>query len=472
MGTGGSTGGSGGTGGASTPQTSNGGAGGSSSGGTGGASGSGGAATPMAGSGGNQSPPSDASSSPVTDAPVETSAPPATATCSVTPAANAAAVKLSFRNIPLTGLPGGGAGKSPTGITELRFLPHAPDEFIISQKAGALSWWRLDSAANKATLLRSYNVAGVYAEEDCGFISFALDPGFKDNKVLYAGYCTAANRSKVSRFVLTDSALTAGVDVITFSEPDSRNAWHAVGTMGFDPAGNMWMLHGELTDATNSQNQASNLGKLLRFRPRPGGGLDPAPGNPYMGDASKSPLVYAYGFRSPWRGYLDDKGRFLVGDVGDIQSEELNLVTAPGQNFGWNGTRAGPCSNCPGIVNPLRTYRVSSDPYLGQGNEAWEARVGRAIWVGVQYRDCGTDRYGGGLTGVYLFGDMYSGWVRGAVIDDAGRMVKDALLANFTALTSFAQNADGYIYATKFGRYGTGGLANEAQGLFRLEPAP
>jgi Glucose / Sorbosone dehydrogenase len=433
---------------------------GGSTGGTGGTAGSPAATSPDAG----LPTPPDASSAPVRS-------------CNATPGPGAAMLKLAFRPVELVNLPGNpGSGKSPGGLTELRFMPGAPNDFMISQKAGRLHHFRL--AGNRATLVASYTVPGVFAADDCGFVSFAYDPGFAQNRIIYAAHCSAANRSKVARFTLSPTGLTGAADVITFSEPDSTNPWHSVGSVGFDPGGNMWLMHGEFTDGSNAQNPASNLGKLLRLRPRRDRpGFDPAPGNAFPDGAGGSPLVYALGFRSPWRAYLDSKGRFLVGDVGNTTNEELNIVTAVGQNFGWNGSRSGPCTGggCAGLINPLVTYRNGgSDPYLseGLGDEGFDARAGRAIWVGGQYQDCGNDRYGDALTGVYLFGDWYTGWVRGAVIDDNGKMTRDQHLANFPGLSAWAQADDGYAYMLSFGNYGTGGNADTQPGLFRLEPAP
>jgi Glucose / Sorbosone dehydrogenase len=323
--------------------------------------------------------------------------------------------------------------------------------------------------------VRRYTVPGVFAEEDCGLVTIAFDPDYQSNKFLYAGFCTTAKTSKVTRFTVGDT-LAGAVDIINFSEPQSASAFHTVGTIGFDPEKAMWMLHGEFYHAPNAQNLGVPLGKLLRFVPSrtPGmGGNTPRANNPFAGMAGRNPLIYAYGFRSPWRGYLDSKGRFLVGDVGPGVDEELNIVTAPGQNFGWNGTRTGPCSNCPGVVSPISTYRTGNDPYNGQGNEVLEGRPRRSVWVGVQYEDCGqgTDRYGGALTGVYLFGDLFSGWVRGAVIDDSGKKTADRHLASMSGVTSWAQAPDGYLYATKFGSYGTV-LTNENIGIFKVERAP
>jgi Glucose / Sorbosone dehydrogenase len=382
-------------------------------------------------------------------------------------------LKLAFKPIQVAAgsLDSAGPGKSATGLTELRFVPGAPSEIFVSQKGARITHLRLEG--DSATLVRRYTVPGVFAEEDCGLISFAFDPDYADNKYLYAAFCTSANRSKVVRFTVGET-LSVPVDIIEFSEPSSSAAFHSIGSIGFDRDKNMWMLHGEFYNQANAQNLNSTMGKLLRFVPSraPGmGGLQPAPGNPFVGMAGRSPLVYASGFRSPWRGYLDSRGRFLVGDVGPGTAEEVNLVTAPGQNFGWNGSRVGPCASCPGLTSPISTYRVANDPYEGDGNPVWENRPRRSVWVGVQYEDCGNDRYGGAMTGVYVFGDLFSGWVRGAVIDDAGKKTADRPLADMAALSAWAQGPDGYLYALRFGNYGDH-LTGHQLGIFRVERAP
>ena len=402
--------------------------------------------------------------------------PPTAAACKVTPGPEAATSRLAFRSIEIAGLPGNaGTGKSPGGLTEIRFMPGAPGELLVSQKGGRIHHLRLEG--DRATVLTSYTIAGVFASDDCGLVSFTYDPGFVQNRMIYAAFCTASNRSKVARFTLGAQGLTGAADVITFSEPQGTSPWHSVGSLGFEPDGTLWMLHGEFTDASNSQSAASNLGKLLRLRPRRDeAGFDPAPGNAFPDDPARSPLVYAMGFRSPWKAFRDSKGRYLVGDVGNTSNEELNLVTQAGQNFGWNGSRSGPCNGagCGGLTNPLTTYRNGgNDPYEGEdpGAATYEARAGRAIWVGVQYQDCGMDRYQGTMTGVYLFGDWYTGWVRGAVIGDDNKMSADRTLGVMPGLSAWDQGPDGYLYALRFGAYGTGGHANERIGLFRVELA-
>ena len=246
--------------------------------------------------------------------------------CNATPGPSAANLKLAFKPIAITGgtIDAVGPGKSATGLTEIRFVPGSTNEFFVSQKAARLNHFRLEG--NNAVLVRRFTVPAVFAEEDCGLISFAFDPDYQNNKHVYAAFCTTANKSKVVRYTVGET-LTEPVDIIDFSEPSNTSAFHSMGSLGFDRDKNMWLLHGEFYNANNAQNLSSTMGKLLRFVPGKTGGAMPVEGNPFAGMAGRSPLIYAYGFRSPWRGYADSKGRYLVGDVGPGTAEELNIVT-------------------------------------------------------------------------------------------------------------------------------------------------
>jgi hypothetical protein len=444
---------------------------GGKTGSTGGAPGTGGAvSTGGSGSSADAAPAVDGPAGPDGGTPAGDSGPVSAGKCNATPGASAGMLKLAMKPIAIT--PAGsidavGPGKSATGLTEIRFVPGSANEFFVSQKAARLNHFRLEG--NNAVLVRRFTVPAVFAEEDCGLISFAFDPDYQTNKYVYAAFCTTANKSKVVRYTVGET-LTDPVDILDFSEPSNTSAFHSIGSIGFDRDKNMWLLHGEFYNAANAQNLSSTMGKLLRFVPGKTGGATPAAGNPFAGMAGKSPLIYAYGFRSPWRGFADSKGRFLVGDVGPGTAEELNLVTMPGQNFGWNGTRAGNVAG-PGLTTPISTYRIPNDPYEGDGNPVWESRPRRSVWVGVQYEDCGNDKYGGAMTGVYLFGDLFAGWVRGAVIDDTGKKTVDTNLANVSGLSAWAQGPDGYLYALKFGNYGDH-LTGEQIGILRAERAP
>ncbi|MFC0774109.1 PQQ-dependent sugar dehydrogenase [Terrimonas alba] len=160
--------------------------------------------------------------------------------------------------------------------------------------------------------------------------------------------------------------------------------------------------------AFRSQMLSSLSGKLLRLNKETGDGM---PSNPFY-DAgaprSAKSRIWALGFRNPFRisvrpgagstnpsdGHI---GEVFVGDVGFGQSEELNIVKAPGQNFGWpiyegNGPSAEPNKSYWGYIytknrDELRPICDGRDTLffhelIRQDNMAKDSRI---------YSDCSGD---------------------------------------------------------------------------------
>jgi hypothetical protein len=460
--TGGTTGGSaGGTTGGSAGGTTGGSAGGAGGSGTGGAGGSSTDATPAeTGTGGSGAGGTGGSAGAGGTGGAGGSGMPSA--CDYTPKGNATMASFKFVPITLMGLQTGDMAQGSgyrDGITEIKFIPGAPLEFLLAQKRGRISHYKLaDANAKTATLVRTIDISGVQSIEDIGLVSMAFDPDYATNKFVFLGYGTGLTSTKLSRFTYSGTAFEDRVDILSFNSGGGGRGWHSTGSIGFDKDKNLWMLHGEFNTGAPAQNMATNLGKLLRIVPSRMagmGGFKPAAGN-----AAPDSPVFARGFRSPWKGHLDGKGRYIVGDVQNTNNEEVNVVTMVGQNFGHPSCTGGGCKA------PMVTWDGAGDPYDGQGDEAKEGRAGRAVWIGVQYGDCGSDRYGGAMTGVQLIGDFFTGWVRGVVINDAGTRGPDKLLGTLGTVTSWEQNPDGYLYAVKFGLYHQG-AASERQGMFR-----
>jgi hypothetical protein len=243
-------------------------------------------------------------------------------------------------------------------------------------------------------------------------------------------------------------------DVLQLMEIDTPVAhehWHRFGSMGFEPDGTMWALMGDNYIDGNGQDTSTRRGSLLRFIPNrqsDGEGHLPAPDNPFVGDPDKNDLIYAYGLRSPWRGYRDRHGRFWIGDVGHLDIEEINLVTEPAQNFGW-ALWEGPCAHdCEGLREPLIHWGRSSDEPFVLEDPDTEPAVKRCAWLGVMYEQYSEDRYYGLLDDMVLYGDLYTGWVRGVKVDAAGAILEDKLVAHKTSLTAWRVGFDGFLYAT------------------------
>ena len=136
------------------------------------------------------------------------------------------ASNLRFQKIDLKALPdaGGrdrGSGYS-YGITEVKFLPGAPDEFLVLRKLGAVYHYKLDGeASNSATLVRTFNVPMIRPPSngsDTGLLSLAFDPGFATNKFVYFGYAVAGGgrTSAITRFTYENGAITNPQRIIDF----------------------------------------------------------------------------------------------------------------------------------------------------------------------------------------------------------------------------------------------------------------
>jgi hypothetical protein len=289
------------------------------------------------------------------------------------------------------------------------------------------------------------------------------------NRLLYVGYCKSRYDSAIARFELGadfdyDAVVPTMAEVIEVGHPEAANPWHNVGSIGFDPAGNLWAVFGDKTVPSSAADLSSNLGAIVRIVPdrSPGGsGYTPARDNPFYGDPERSWDIWAWGLRSPWKALLDDQGRFFVADVGSDHHEEVSVVASAGVDLGWPA-HEGPCDadDCSAYVDPVATWPHAPHPYIEDDPrvEAANARVG---WVGAAYEDHGNDPYDGLLTGRVLFGDSCLGYVRALEVDAAGDVVFDAYLGHLVAPTSWAQGPDGYLYVVTYGGCGSGSIDND-----------
>ncbi|HKP55319.1 MAG TPA: PQQ-dependent sugar dehydrogenase [Polyangiales bacterium] len=363
---------------------------------------------------------------------------------------------------------------------ELTGLAFLPDDLglLVWEKRGRVAHYRLQDDA--LIFQGEFHLPRVATTTDCGLISIALDPDWRDNQLIYAGHCTSTTHSAVTRYRFDatnyDQVPKTGVEVIAFGDATAKRAWHNVGAIGFfsDAERSMWILVGDKNNGANAQDTSRNLGGVLRIIPKRDaeGGYEPHPDNPFGGPGSdpereSSPDLYAWGFRSPWRGALDAQGRLWVGDVGN-RYEEINLVSKAAQNFGWS-KQDGPCdsASCADFTDPLvswdhgsnHRYRVA-DP---QAFSTWR----RVAWVGTPYAAHPDDPYSGFLDDATLIADMCVGFVRAVGVDARGRLVRNEQVGHFVGLSGMAQAADGVLYVTSFGScayetYGVGG------GIYRV----
>jgi glucose/arabinose dehydrogenase len=366
-------------------------------------------------------------------------------------------------------------------LTGLLFLPENRG-LLVWEKTGRVSHYQPDD--HGLSLIGEFRLDDVATDTDCGLISIALDPDWPNNHFMYAAHCISVTHSAVTRYEFHgddyDRVTTTAARVIEFGDPEATKGWHNVGTIGFfkDREHSMWVLTGEKKNPDNAQDPSTNLGGVLRIIPNrdpTGSGYESHPDNPFGGPGSdpklqSSPDLYAWGFRSPWRGAIDAHDRIWVGEVGNAV-EEVNLVSAAGQNFGW-GDEDGPClrpgNACKSLTNPIAFWGRGSNHRYRLEDEHAGATVRRVAWVGTPYEANDADPYEGFLDDATLIGDMCVGFVRALSVDTNGRVERDEQVGHLIGLSGAAQAPDGQLYVTSFGActsdsFGIGG------GIYRVE---
>jgi glucose/arabinose dehydrogenase len=243
--------------------------------------------------------------------------------------------------------------------------------------------------------------------DERGFLGLAFHPDFVKNKKLYV-YFSKRKRDtpgvdhvgvlreyKVSAQNANLVDKSTGRDVLVIDEPESN---HNGGDIKFGPDGYLYLglgdggayndLHG---DFGNGQNLNTLLGKILRID------INQQPygiprDNPFVGQENKRPEIFAYGLRNPWRLSFDKlDGRLFVGDVGQKNWEEVNIVTKGG-NYGWR-VREGTHVKTPTDPDPKNWINPIIDYGRGEGTSV----TGGFLYRGKQIPS---------LYGKYIFADL------------------------------------------------------------------
>ena len=232
---------------------------------------------------------------------------------------------------------------------------------------------------------------------DFGAISLKLDPNFSTNGFIYLYYVVDRHYlmnygtsnynpnldeqgptiSRLVRYTVDTNNFTSIVtgsrkiligSLINNGIPQIGQ--HSGGGLVFAPDGSLLVscgdgsLYGETTEnqgfndgIISVEEYAAGLrwrcqllnsynGKILRIDPNTGNGISSNPFFEANNPNSPKSKVYAYGLRNPFRMSIrpntgstnindGDAGSIYVNDVGQDIKEELNIVTNPGQNFGW-----------------------------------------------------------------------------------------------------------------------------------------
>lgn len=333
--------------------------------------------------------------------------------------------------------------------TDFRFVP-GKNEVLMSLREGKLA--RLRLADRRASLLAVWEFTEEMVIRDaCGPSNLLLDQEFDENHFIYVTYCASPTVNRLVRYTL-DMEHGPRDPAIIFETvvAEGKELWRRFGSLDWIDRETLWILVGDHEHAGRAHDPADVLGSLVMLRPSrdPGGSGHLPPKNvpKTTGSVSLDTTIHAYGFRAPWRATRDELGRYFVGDVGQDDYEELNLVSVAGQDFGWD-LYTGPCAEgCKGSVSPLALYDRSPSHRFIKEERGAVSSESRAIWVGQIYQRPALDRYWGWMTDVVAFGDLFTGVIRGIKVDERGNSTLDEALGALTYVTQWRTGPDGYIY--------------------------
>jgi hypothetical protein len=362
-------------------------------------------------------------------------------------------------------------------VTDLAFTPDGSGEALVVDLYGGVEHVAVTSGG--AEVLSHFVVDDVFAEYDAGLLGVAVDPDFSTNRFVFLAYTTGKTRMVVRRLTLQEDAaatLASAVTILQIDTPGSPR-WHNIAAMGFEPSGVMWLLVGDKGLFEPAQDPNDLLGKVVRIVPSrtegESGYTSPDDGLSY--DPSSPPEVYAAGIRSPWTALLH-AGTFYIGDVGLDDVEEINVVSAPGDNFGWPEVE-GACAvdvlnkqpDCSRYVDPWMQYgRTNSHPFVLDDLEATPTNK-RSVYVGWIFQPGTPDPYEGRWEDVLLFGDAYLGFVRAVPVSDDG--TGSWHVGHLQFPTAWGQAPDGHVYVATLGQEpaedGVEGASVQASVLYR-----
>jgi len=250
---------------------------------------------------------------------------------------------------------------------------------------------------------------------------------------------------------------------------------HDGGAVNFGPDGHLYIALGDgggaddegdgHGDAGTGRDPSNVLGTVLRIDPQgsnaPNGQYGVPVDNPFFPDSGPvggeegcldgfCDEIYAYGFRNPFRFSFDRQtGSLLLGDVGQNDIEEVNLVVSGG-NYGWNWKEGTFCFDGareePGFVFdclPGSAPEGLIDP-VGQ----YDHDDGLSVIGGFVYRGSAVPS----LSGHYILGEFAKNFaIDGRLLGMGrqGRIVEIPIEGQDNLeifLLGFGEDADGELY--------------------------
>lgn len=283
--------------------------------------------------------------------------------------------------------------------------------------------------------------------DEQGLLGIAFPPDYATKQYFYVDYSNTAGKTIIARFRVTENPDVADPGseevILTLDQPTGD---HNGGQLAFGPDGYLYISVGDGGPDADPNNRAqdlsTHLGKILRVDVESGASPYAVPAtNPYKDRPGAYPLIWALGFRNPWRMSFDRQtGDLYIGDVGDGAYEEVNFQPAPssgGENYGWRCTEGAHefhtyLSEC---IGRTLTFPISEFAHT----------EGCAVIGGYVYRGALYPR----LQGFYLYADFCTGRIWGLKSAN-NEWQKQLLLETGFPIVSFGEDDDGELYLVAY----------------------
>jgi glucose/arabinose dehydrogenase len=253
--------------------------------------------------------------------------------------------------------------------TGMRFLPDGRS--LVITKGG----WQGEGQGEVVLLdaegktLDSVLKVPVCTDAERGLLGIEVSPTFDEDQFIYLYYTRQMNGcpvsdigelvgddeavfSRLSRIKFDASGMSIDDEEVLLDEIPAHQSSHVAGDLAFLADGSLLVATGEATLARSADPTYLD-GKILRID------VDdpntPLVDNPFIEESFPAGLVYATGFRNPFRIAVDpDTQSVIAADVGTDDFEELNVVLA-GRDYGFPQVEGD--RSVDGSERPYLTYQ-------------------------------------------------------------------------------------------------------------------
>lgn len=317
------------------------------------------------------------------------------------------------------------------------------DTILINEYAGSFKMLNVKTGGITQLEGRPDLVSG---KGQLGLLDLALHPRFDENRSIYFSYTITQNEDDVDKYALAVARATLGnnsvdnIEQIFVAEPFARSTSNFGGALAFDDEGYLYITTGDRTGGKRAQQKKMLTGKVVRL-------LDDGSipqDNPFVGDKSYHPAIYAVGVRNPQGLVIDPAtGIMYEAEHGPMGGDEVNMIEA-GKNYGWpvitygmwyTYKNVGVGTASPGYEQPLFYYlpSIAASPleiYHGDMFPEWEG-----------------DLLVGALRGQYVSKlDLVDGRIisETRILDEIGGPIRDVKVAADSSI--FLASGRGEIY--------------------------